>query len=103
VKADDPIRISIEEMLDDDTIRDIGADHDDVAVCVTRICGHVRRQEEEIVEANGRLDMAMKCDAKLREALELALHVRGTSDDTAEVAAKMEEALGRLTKREKPL
>lgn len=32
---------------------------------------------------------------ELREALELTFHVRGTSDDTPEVAAKIEAALKR--------
>lgn len=48
MKADDPIRISIDEMLTDETIKAIGADHADPAVCVTRICGYVRRLEEEL-------------------------------------------------------
>lgn len=40
------IRITIEEMLTDEMIREIGADHEDPCVCVTRICGHLRRLEE---------------------------------------------------------
>lgn len=39
MKTDDPIRISIEEMLTKQTIEAIGADHAEPVVCVTRICG----------------------------------------------------------------
>lgn len=44
----DGIRISISEMLDDGMIADIGADHDDLAVCVTRICAELRHTYEVV-------------------------------------------------------
>lgn len=40
------IRISIDEMLDQKMIEAIGADHEDLGVCVTRICAQLRRYAE---------------------------------------------------------
>lgn len=64
MSTDTGIRISIEEMLSEELIREIGADHEDPCVCVTRLCGYVRRLEED----KTRLDWLELCRRRLNTA-----------------------------------
>ncbi len=62
--------------------------------CAFAILSDLQSGTRQVVDANVARELERE-NATLRETLELAIHVRGTSDDTPEVAAKMEAALGR--------
>lgn len=72
------VRISIEEMLPEDVIREIGADHPDVAVCVTRICSTLILDREE---ASKVLCATRQLSTKAMDEIRAALGVPSGADD----------------------
>jgi hypothetical protein len=75
------IRVIIDEMLSDELIREIGADHKDPCLCVTRICSHVGKQDEELTE---RRNDAHKHAGEVRRLVALATKHGASAEEIAE-------------------
>jgi hypothetical protein len=62
------IRVIIYVMLSDELIREIGANHKNLCLCVTRICSHVGKQDDELTAARARI-AELEADKAARQTI----------------------------------